>query len=45
MAFARFQCFHCLKSDNVHESRFSAFNVVLVGKRVLTQGDACFSVR
>ena len=31
------QCFQCVKTDNVHKTRFSAFNVVLAEKRVLTQ--------
>ena len=35
------QCFHCIKTDNVHKTRFereiarvSAFNVIFAGKRV-----------
>ena len=45
------RCFYCVKTDNVHETRFkrkktrySAFDVVFAKKRVLTQGNACFSV-
>ena len=45
------RCFYCVKTDNVHKTRFkreitrfSAFNVVFGKKRVLTQGNACFSV-
>ena len=44
------QCFHCVKTDNVHKTRFylkvtrfSAFNVVFAKKRVYTQKNACFS--
>ena len=45
------QCFHCVKTDSVHKTRFqreitrfSASNVVFAKKRVETQGNACFSV-
>ena len=45
------QCFHCVKTDNVHKTgfyreitRFSAYNVVFAKKRVQTQGSACFTV-
>ena len=45
------QCFHCVKTDSVHKTRFkrentrfSASNVVFADKRVFTQGNACFSV-
>ena len=27
------QCFHCVKTDNVHKTRFSAFNLVFAEKR------------
>ena len=37
------QCFHCVKTDNVQKTRFSAFNVVFAEKRVQTQGNAWFS--
>ena len=38
------QCFHCVKTDSVYKTRFSASNVVFAEKRVQTQGNACFSV-
>ena len=28
------QCFHCVKTDSVHKTRFSASNVVFAEKRV-----------
>ena len=28
------QCFHCVKTNSVHKTRFSASNVVLAEKRV-----------
>ena len=28
------QCFHCVKTDNVQKTRFSASNVVFAEKRV-----------
>ena len=44
------QCFYCVKTDNVHKTRFwsemtrfSAFNVGFAEERVQTQGNACFS--
>ena len=44
------QCFHCVKTDKVHKTRFkdkitrySAFNVVFAEKRTQTQRNACFS--
>ena len=27
------QCFHCVKTDTVHQTRFSAFNLVFAEKR------------
>ena len=27
------QCSHCVKTDNVHQTRFSAFNLVFAEKR------------
>ena len=45
-----FQCFHCVKTDNMHKTRFmrkitrfSAFNVVFAKKRPKTQKNARFS--
>ena len=45
------QCFHCVKTDMVHKtrfqgkiSRFSASSVVFAEKPVKTQENACFSV-
>ena len=45
------QCFHCVKTDNVHKTRFkreitrfSASNVNFAEKRVSTHGNACHSV-
>ena len=31
------QCFHCVKTDNVQKTRFSAFNLVFAGKCIQTQ--------
>ena len=38
------QCFHSVKTDNVHKTRLSASNVIFAEKRVQTQGNACFRV-
>ena len=44
------QWFHCVKTDNVHDTcflrevtRFSAFRVIFPENRVKTQGYVCFS--
>ena len=44
------QCFHCVKTGNVHETRFyreitrfSAFNVVFTENAFKSKKNACFS--
>ena len=37
------QCFHCVKTEIVQKTRFSAFNVVFAEKRVETRENGCFS--